>query len=111
MYVIISFFAGLLADLEGKDKATAMKGLMRYHMIIIPEDNKKDGGAKVVLDIDGRQVLAGIVLYFFCFNPLRAKFFRKNINIYLHFMSFLHINKTEVVEIPPRVRLGPAYST
>ena len=46
-------------------------------------------------------------------NPLRAIFFRDNINIYmyLHFMSFLHTNKTQVVEIPPRVRQGPAYST
>ena len=44
-------------------------------------------------------------------NPLRAKFFRGNVNIYLHFMSFLHTDKTHVVEIPPRVRQGPAYST
>ena len=44
-------------------------------------------------------------------NPLRAKFLRENINIYLHFMSFLHTNKTQVVEISPRVRQGPAYST
>ena len=44
-------------------------------------------------------------------NPLRAKFFRENINIYLHFMSFLHINKTQVIEIPPWVKQGPAYST
>ena len=44
-------------------------------------------------------------------NPLRAKFFRENINIYLHFMSFLNTNKTHVVEIPPQVRQGPAYST
>ena len=44
-------------------------------------------------------------------NPLRAKFFRKNINMYLHFMSFLHINKTQVVEIPHWVRQEPAYST
>ena len=44
-------------------------------------------------------------------NPLRAKFLRENINIYLHFMSFLHTDKTQVVEIPPRVRQGPAYST
>ena len=44
-------------------------------------------------------------------NPLHAKFFRGNINIYLHLMSFLHTNKTQVVEIPPRVRHGPAYST
>ena len=27
-------------------------------------------------------------------NPLRAKFLRENINIYLHFMSFLHTSKT-----------------
>ena len=38
-------------------------------------------------------------------------FFRGNINIYLHFMSFLLTNKTQVVEIPPRVRQRPAYST
>ena len=44
-------------------------------------------------------------------NPLHAKFFRGNINIYLHFMSFLHTNKTQVVEIPHRVRQGTAYST
>ena len=44
-------------------------------------------------------------------NPLHAIFFRENINIYLHFISFLHINKTQVVEIPPWVRQGPAYST
>ena len=30
-------------------------------------------------------------------NPLRAKFFRGN--IYLHFVSFLHIDTTQVVEI------------
>ena len=40
-----------------------------------------------------------------------AIFFRENINKYLHFMSFLHTNMTQVVEIPPRVRQGPAYST
>ena len=43
-------------------------------------------------------------------NPLRAIFFRENINIYLHFLLFLHTNKTQVAEIPPRVRQGPAYS-
>ena len=44
-------------------------------------------------------------------NPLRAIFFRENIIIYLHFMSFVHTNRTQVVEIPPQVRRGPAYST
>ena len=40
-------------------------------------------------------------------NPLRAKFFRGNINIYLHFMSLLHIDVTHVLEILPQVRPGP----
>ena len=44
-------------------------------------------------------------------NPLHAKFFRGNINIYLHFMSFLRTNKTQIVEVPPRIREGPVYST
>ena len=44
-------------------------------------------------------------------NPLRAKFFRGNTNIYLHFVSFLHIDATQVVEILPQVRQEPTYST
>ena len=42
---------------------------------------------------------------------LRDKVLRENINVYLHFMSFLHTSKTQVVEIPPRVGQGTAYST
>ena len=45
------------------------------------------------------------------FNPLRAKFFRENINIYLHFMSLLHIDMTHVLKILPQVRPGLTYST
>ena len=44
-------------------------------------------------------------------NPLSAKFFRGNINIYLHFISLLHIDMTQVVGIFPRVRQRPTYST
>ena len=33
-------------------------------------------------------------------NPLRAKFFRENINMYLHFVSFLHIDTTQVRQEP-----------
>ena len=44
-------------------------------------------------------------------NPSDLPCFRENINMYLHFMSFLQTNKTQVVEIPPRVRQGPTYST
>ena len=43
-------------------------------------------------------------------NPLRAKFFRGNINIYLHFLSLHHIDMTQIVEILPHVRQGPTYS-
>ena len=45
------------------------------------------------------------------FNPLRAEFFRGNINIYLHFVSFLHIDTTQVVEILPQIRQEHTYST
>ena len=43
-------------------------------------------------------------------NHLRAKFFRGNINIYLHFMSSLHIDTTHVFKILSQVRPGPTYS-
>ena len=45
------------------------------------------------------------------FNPLRAKFFRESINIYLHFVSYLHIDVMQVVEIFPQIRQEPTYST
>ena len=44
-------------------------------------------------------------------NPLRAKFFRGNINIYLHFVSFIHFDTTPVVEILPQIRQELTYST
>ena len=44
-------------------------------------------------------------------NPLRAKCFRGNINIYLHFMSLLHIDMTQVLKVLPRVRPELTYST
>ena len=46
-----------------------------------------------------------------CVNPLRAKFFWGNINIYLHFVSVLHIGTMQVVEILPQKRQEPTYST
>ena len=45
------------------------------------------------------------------FNPLGAKFFRGNINIYLHFVSFHHIDMMQIVEILPQIRQEPTYST
>ena len=37
-------------------------------------------------------------------NPLRAKFFRVKINMYLHLKSFLHIDMTQVLKILPQIR-------
>ena len=45
------------------------------------------------------------------FNPLRAKFFRGNLNIYLYFISLLHIDMTQVLKILPQVRSGLTYFT
>ena len=45
---------------------------------------------------DGAQPLPEPML-----TPLRAKFFRRNKNIHLHVMSFLHTDVTQVVEIEP----------
>ena len=51
------------------------------------------------------------LLIVLAFNPLRAKFFRENIKIYLHFVSYLHIDTTQLVEILPQIRQEPTYST
>ena len=48
---------------------------------------------------------------FYILNPLCAKFFRGNMNIYLHFISLLHIDMTDVLKILSQVRPGPTYST
>ena len=40
-----------------------------------------------------------------------AKLFRGNIYIYLHFVSYLHIDMMQVVEILPQIRQEPTYST
>ena len=57
------------------------------------------------------QCIKHITKYQVYLNPLRAKFFRGNINIYLHFVSFLHTDMTQVVEILPQIRQEPTYST
>ena len=44
-------------------------------------------------------------------NSLHAEFLTENINIYIHFVSYLHIDTTQVVEILPQIRQEPAYST
>ena len=46
-----------------------------------------------------------------CVHIVRAKFFRGNDNIYPRFMSFLHIDMTQLVEIPLEVRQDCTYST
>ena len=44
-------------------------------------------------------------------DPLNAKLFRGNINIHLHFMSLLNVDRTQIFEILPHVRQGPTHST
>ena len=44
-------------------------------------------------------------------NHLRAKFVRESINKYLYFVSYLHIDTTQVVEIFPQIQQEPTYST
>ena len=39
------------------------------------------------------------LLLLLIYNPLRVKFLKQNINTYLHFVSFLHTNKTQVAVI------------
>ena len=53
---------------------------------------------------------AVIVMWTLHVNHLCAKFFRGNINMYLHFMSFLDIDLTQVLKILPQVREGLTYS-
>ena len=43
-------------------------------------------------------------------NALRAELFKGNKNIYLHFMSFLQIDLTQVLKILPQVGAGSTYS-
>ena len=52
-------------------------------------------GLYILADTVGRQQNPAGHLFI---NPLRAKFFRVNINIYLHFISFLHIDMTQVLK-------------
>ena len=51
------------------------------------------------------------VLLLISIYPLRAKFYRGNITIYLHFVSFLHIDTAQVVEILLWIRQELTYST
>ena len=46
-----------------------------------------------------------------CVNPLRAKFFSININIYLQFLSFFHTDMEQEIEILSHGRQGPTYFT
>ena len=43
-------------------------------------------------------------------NSSCAIFFRGHVNMHLHFMSFFHMDLTQVVQIVPYLRQGPTYS-
>ena len=50
-------------------------------------------------------------LYFYTFLTFYFKYFNKDINLYLQFLSFLHIDMTQVVENLPHVTQVPALFT
>ena len=51
-----------------------------------------------------------VALFVISLNPLHAKFFRGNKNVYLHCMSCVHIDRRHVVEIFPQVRQEHTYA-
>ena len=59
----------------------------------------------------GMEAWREMEMYSKILNPLRAKLFRGNINVYLHFMSLLHIDMTQVLKILPQVTPGLTYFT
>ena len=56
------------------------------------------------------EILIPILLQFFC-NLLRAKLFRRNMNMYLQFISFPHNEWAQTVEILPYQIQNPNIST
>ena len=82
---------------------------MLYHDFII--QNKKYAEAWSLSKPVAPQDTSGFIQDITIINPLHAKFFRVSINIYLHFVSFLHIDTTQVVETLPQIRQEPTYST
>ena len=69
------------------------------------------GGASPPQSISRYVYLGGLTGRSSAINPLRANFFRGNMNICLHFMSFLQSDMTQILKILPQVRKGPTYST
>ena len=84
---------------------TVFVSFMKHNLYI------KQSTSNIITTGECGQIRPSVVCHTNVINPLCATFLRENISIYLHFMLFLHTNKTQVVEIPPRVRQGPAYST
>ena len=61
---------------------------------VVSVDGGCDGGGRLYeVWLEGQSLLGvGYMI-----NPLRDKFFRGNINMYLHLMSFLHIDMIRVL--------------
>ena len=87
-----------------RDLSESVKDLEGYKMV---------NGRRCVEKGKSLAAVSGATIMIICFglNSLRAKLFRENINIYLHFMSLLHIDVTHALKIFPQVRPGPTYST
>ena len=105
------------------DQQTIADISLHSKMVEPPQQNETDDDIKDVIGFRKNMIsswirhhytiptVAYIVSLRKIINPIRAKFFRRNKNIYLHFVSFLHIDTTQVVEIHPQIRQEPTYST
>ena len=93
-------------DVASSVPAQSQQLLLDRQLVVDPDtavDESSEESWEVLQSVSCEQI--------YSINPLPAKFFRGNINIYLHFVSFLHIDTTQVVEILPQIRQEPTYST
>ena len=54
--------------------------------------------------LQGLHVETDVLEKMYALNSLRAELFKRNINMYLHFVSFLHIDMTQVLKILLQIR-------
>ena len=77
----------------------------QMHACIMMQGARTSTGMWTLFNLDA------IFLTIYTLNSLCANFFRGKMNIYFHFISLLHIDRTQVLKILPQVRPEPTYST
>ena len=100
--------------LQVKDRLKRMGILQPLNIFLRQEIDRMQKVISVVrMDLtDLKLAIEGtIIMNEVSINSLGAKFCRGNINTYLHFMSLLHIDMTQVLKILPQVRAVSTYFT